>query len=282
MHAKVSYSDTACRLRTAAIALTAGLLLAAPGTLLADQPPLPLGLLFVPPGLGSADTAERPDSGLSVLNSLASAEAAPTALPQAVERPDPNSSQQLAQATSRNRDEPRGGRPLSPRVTAPVQVVRPGRGETVLSRERPDLDPLGLPIGGLQAFPSLTVEGQVNDNVFRDDGGEKADFITTIRPRVAVRSDWPVHALTFDLNGAIGIYADNSSENFEDVRVGTGGRFDIDSETYIGAGANFQQLHEDRGSPDDVNGREPTEYNVLTGNAELFRRFGPIAATPKT
>lgn len=281
-------------LRTALLGLSALAPLAIAAPLEAADRPLPLGLLFVPPGLGQdAGAAPKAEGALSVLDSLASSAAAPAEQPAAVASPAAAKQDAAEQASAKQdsgraqiavndavrRPDPAGGRRLSPRPTQLTQAQDPPRGETVLSRERPDFDPIGLRIGAFQAFPSLTVEEQFNDNVFRTDGNEKADLITTIRPRLAVRSDWSRHSLLFDIDGAIGLFYDNDSEDYEDARVGASGRLDIDSETYLAALGNFQQLHEDRGSPDDVSGREPTEFNVWTGGGELFRRFGPLSAT---
>ncbi len=164
----------------------------------------------------------------------------------------------------------------------PQQVAQardPERGETVLERPRPELDPIGQRVGRFLVYPSFTLAGEVDDNIFRDDSGTKTDFITKLRPRLRVRSDWSRHALTFEADADIGIYYDNNSENYEDARIGTAGRLDIDGDTFAAGGLNFQKLHEDRGSPDEAGGRNPTEFNVLTGNAELFRQFGRFNGT---
>ncbi len=160
-----------------------------------------------------------------------------------------------------------------------AQASDPERGETVLERARPELDPLGQRVGSFLVYPSFTAQGVVDDNIFRDDSDTKTDLIGRLRPGLRVRSDWSRHELIFNADADIGIYLDNTSENYEDARVGTAGRLDIDGNTFAGGGINFQKLHEDRGSPDDVGGRNPTEFFVLSGNAELFRQFGRFNGT---
>jgi len=129
---------------------------------------------------------------------------------------------------------------------------QPERGETVTNRPRPELDPLGVHAGGLFIYPRLGLQEFYNDNIFATDSNETDDFITLITPRVDVTSDWNKHA--FDLYGkaAIGRYADQTEEDFEDFSVGTNGRLDITQRAKLRAGVSYDRLHQGRGSPDDV------------------------------
>jgi len=128
----------------------------------------------------------------------------------------------------------------------------PERGETVTNRPRPELDPLGVHAGGLFIYPSLGLQEFYNDNVFATDGDETDDFITLISPRVDVRSDWTKHAFDLYAKAAIGRYADQTGEDFEDFSVGTNGRLDITQRANLRAGVSYDRLHEGRGSPDDI------------------------------
>ena len=51
------------------------------------------------------------------------------------------------------------------------------RGETVRTRQRPEVDALGIHMGGFYLFPSLRNSLSYNDNVFATDTGEKSDFL---------------------------------------------------------------------------------------------------------
>lgn len=147
---------------------------------------------------------------------------------------------------------------------------QPERGETVTNRPRPELDPLGLHAGGLFILPRLGLQEFYNDNIFATDGGETDDFITLISPRVDVTSDWTKHAFDLYAKAAIGRYADQTGEDFEDFSVGTNGRLDITQSANLRAGVSYDRLHEGRGSPDDVRGVEPTIFDV--GSAFLTYR----------
>ncbi|MBK8209463.1 MAG: outer membrane beta-barrel protein [Rhodospirillales bacterium] len=73
------------------------------------------------------------------------------------------------------------------------------RGETVATRARPELDPLGVRLGTFLVYPSIGLQGTWNDNVFAVNSTKdaKSDFVADITPGVAVESDWANHALNF-------------------------------------------------------------------------------------
>jgi hypothetical protein len=145
---------------------------------------------------------------------------------------------------------------------------RPERGETVTNRPRPELDRLGVRAGGLFIYPRLGLQEFYNDNIFATDGGEEDDFITLVSPRVDVASDWTKHAFDLYAKAAIGRYADQTDEDFEDFSVGTNGRLDITQRAKLRAGVSYDRLHEGRGSPDDIRRQggsppvEPTIFDV--------------------
>ncbi len=161
----------------------------------------------------------------------------------------------------------------------PRRRVDVPRGETVTSRSRPEFDPLGATMGSFLVLPSIVVEQRYDDNIFATDGDEEDDFITRILPRLNIRSDWSNHALNFESGAAIGRYWDNDDEDYEDYYAGASGRLDIRRSTQFRVRSRYEHLHEDRGSPDDVGGKDPTELDVSTLGAELFHDFGRLNGT---
>jgi hypothetical protein len=162
-------------------------------------------------------------------------------------------------------------------IVVPSRVINIPRGQTVLERSRPELDPLGVRAGGFIIFPSLSVGEEYNDNIFSTDTGTVDDFITRITPRVRVNSNWNNHALNFFTGGDIALHHDNSAEDYEDFNVGATGRLDIQRDSQIRARVEYQNLHVERGDPDDTGSSEPTEYDVYIGQLEGFRRFNRVS-----
>jgi hypothetical protein len=142
---------------------------------------------------------------------------------------------------------------------------RPERGETVRNRARPELDPLGIRRGAFIVLPGLDVREVYNDNIFSDDEDKIDDFITLVSPKLRARSNWRNHQLNLGASATIGRYATEPDENFEDFSVGLDRRLDITRRNQLRLGGSYNQLHEGRGSPDDVRGVEPTVFTVGLG-----------------
>jgi hypothetical protein len=157
-----------------------------------------------------------------------------------------------------------------------LPYLDPVRGETVESRQRPELDPLGIRLGSFVLHPELGIEEQYNSNIFATETDEEADFITSFTPRLLLRSDWRRHQVTLRVGADAGFYADNGSEDYVDYLAGVEGRLDITGDSYLAGSADYRHLHEDRGSPDDADGDEPTELDAALLAAAYVQRFGRI------
>ena len=141
------------------------------------------------------------------------------------------------------------------------------RPETVQTRARPSLDPLGVRFASFKFFPELTINEHYNDNIFATENDKISDFITLIKPQLIVKSDWNNHALTFRSAANIEQHFDNESENSEDFSFSGNGRLDILRNSRLTAGAGYARDHRRRSSPDDEDGLERTifhETNVFS------------------
>jgi len=157
-----------------------------------------------------------------------------------------------------------------------LQAQEIPRGETVRNRARPEVDPLGVRLGGFTLFPQLGLQPMFNDNIFAEEDNEVSDFITIIRPRAALESNWGNHALNFEGRAAIGRYLDNDNEDYDDFRLSADGRYDITRNSYTIAGLSYLQDHIPRGSSEDVNGETPTVYTSAGATAGYFQRFNRL------
>jgi hypothetical protein len=154
-----------------------------------------------------------------------------------------------------------------------VAHPRLDRGETVTNRQRPELDPLGMRAGSFLIYPRLGLQEAYNNNIFAAESDEQGDFITLVRPQLDVRSDWTNHAVDLHAGATIGRHADEMDEDFNDFSVGASGRLDITGRSNLRGDVSYNQLHEGRGSPDDVRrqgGSPPVEPTVFkVGSAFL-------------
>ncbi|MEK9968509.1 MAG: outer membrane beta-barrel protein [Ferrovibrio sp.] len=159
-------------------------------------------------------------------------------------------------------------------VQAPVDIER---GETVLSRRRPDYDPVGVRVGGFMLYPELGVQESYNSNVFATTSNEKSDFITAITPSLDLRSNWNNHALNLHADSSVVRYWDYDRENYTDYTLSADGRVDVLRDLRLFGGAGYQIRHEPRSSPDNQSGTEPTEYSVAATNLGVEKEFNRLS-----
>lgn len=151
------------------------------------------------------------------------------------------------------------------------------RTTTVLGRDRPELDPLGVRISGFVMSPSLGLEVERNDNIFATQGNKRDDLITTINPAVRISSDWNQHYLAFSGSSDIVRYASNGAEDHETYDLSLEGRVDIRNDTHLKAKAAYGLGSEERASVDDVGGRTPTEFDVSQIEASIAHKFNRVS-----
>ena len=144
-------------------------------------------------------------------------------------------------------------------------------------RPRPDYDPLGIRAGGFLIFPSVTVDGEYNDNIFASDD-EESDFIFTFSPQIDVRSNFLGTASTGQWDRRRK-YVDNTDENFWDYGTELAGRLDITRRNRLIGGLNYAHGHDDRDDPEDPGAEvvdEPVEFDEFGGTLGFeqdFNRF---------
>ncbi len=160
--------------------------------------------------------------------------------------------------------------PLVPAAPqAPALPDQPSvRGQTVTERARPEVEALGVPVGNFFFFPRLEVGEFFNDNIFATSSNRVSDFITVIAPAFDLKSDFTNHALNVSGGAAIGQYARNPSQNFNDAYGAVNGRIDVDRLHQLYGGARVDHLHEPLTSPDAPgDAAQPVKYLQFSGLA---------------
>ncbi|HEY9090098.1 outer membrane beta-barrel protein [Parasphingorhabdus sp.] len=119
---------------------------------------------------------------------------------------------------------------------------------------------------------------EYNDNIYATRNDEVDDILITFRPGASFSWGDQKNRITFSGSGAIGRYIDNETENYDDWQVGMNGRAQLSSDITLVAGGDYQWDHENRASPEAVNGIEPTQYERAYGFAGLLLQAKPITA----
>jgi len=142
--------------------------------------------------------------------------------------------------------------PVGPAQPAP-ETLAPQRAQTVTDRQRPLFDPLGVRIEEFFLYPRLELDESWNDNIFATSSGTKSDFITDLKPRVDLVSNFGAHSFNVSAGADIGWYATHTNQNYQDAFGSTSGRYDIDQGQHIFGAAEIDRLHVPFTSPNFPN-----------------------------
>lgn len=108
----------------------------------------------------------------------------------------------------------------------------------------------GYQLGDFIFKPELGFTGVYDDNIFVTRTDKQSDRILIFSPAMNISSDWEKHELELFASADIGRYEDYDTEDYDDFRLGTSGRFDLSEKDNLFAGLNYSEAHESRASPD--------------------------------
>lgn len=158
-------------------------------------------------------------------------------------------------------------------------VVRPtggGRGVTVMTRPRPDFDPIGIPVGAFTLRPQLTAGIGYDGNVYTQPGGVD-DIFGLLRGAADLRSNWNRHTVSVGGYVSERAYASKTSESGLTYRAQAQGTLDIDRTT----GIDFEMSHEHDflqrgGTTELITTERPVRFNVTDSGLTLRKQFGRL------
>jgi hypothetical protein len=167
-------------------------------------------------------------------------------------------------------------------AAAQSEKARAQQQETVSSRPRPEYDALGLRAEGFYFYPRWTQTEMFDDNIFATPSGGKSDLISIFSPGFQVRSDFNQHALSFGARADIGKYMISPTENYDDWALFGDSRIDVSRDIGLVGSLTFAHRHEDRGSPDAVNGKTPTTFYALAPSLGGYWQLGRFSVRTET
>ena len=151
-----------------------------------------------------------------------------------------------------------------------------GRNAGVAERARPDFDPLGIRASSFLVYPSLSVLGTFNDNVFATDADTSSDFVTTVQPEVQVSSDWSRHALNGRAYARFNRYLDNETLNATTWGFSAAGDLDLASRGAATGNLLFQREVQPRTDPENPGGTEPSLFDRSKAALSYGRNFNRL------
>jgi len=134
--------------------------------------------------------------------------------------------------------------------------------------------PKGVDLGQFLFLPKLELDETYNTNLFATQTDKRSDFVTVIRPELKLRSRFKEHALNLSLLAEQYLHKRYNSDNRTDLQFDVDGRYDFSSETQATYFGQLFSRHEDRGSPDDVRGLEPTPISGFVNRGGFKHQFG--------
>jgi hypothetical protein len=160
-----------------------------------------------------------------------------------------------------------------------LQADDTGVRDTVATRARPEVDPLGAHVGGFAMYPKVSFSYLHDDNVLINSGsgGKEGSFVSQTSPEVAVRSNWSEHALNLLANATLARFADFPNENYNDWLISADGRLDPTPDIQFAGGGSVRKGHILRTSPENTSSLdEPITYDdkiVFVRYAHAFGHF---------
>ncbi len=167
-------------------------------------------------------------------------------------------------------------RELSSFAATDVRIMPPLPTDTIgnAPRQAPEVGGPGYKLGSFTVYPEVQAGLFYDSNIYDTRTGAIAGKVGSISPRIAIKSNWNRNALYAEAGTDLTGYLTNGSENTADWHTLVEGRIDVDRNTRILLGASALMEHEDRASPDAVEGLTPTPYWEQNGYAGVVHRFG--------
>ncbi len=135
----------------------------------------------------------------------------------------------------------------------------------------------GYRAGPFMIYPDIQASTFFDDNIYATRTARKSDIIGTISPSIAVQSEGPHKSLYAEAQVDLTGYMHHPHENTVDWHAGLEGRIDATDTTRLLLGAQVLQSHEDRASPDAVNGLTPTPYTEFHTYGGVQQRVGDFS-----
>ncbi|MDE2333823.1 MAG: outer membrane beta-barrel protein [Rhodospirillales bacterium] len=138
----------------------------------------------------------------------------------------------------------------------------------------PEVGGRGFDVGSFTIYPEVHAGGFYDSNIYATNTAAKSDWVGTLSPSVAVQSNWDRNSLYAEAGTDLTGYVHHGSENTADWHTQLEGQIDLSKNTHILLGGILLQEHEDRASPDTVEGTTPTLYHEMNAYGGVVHRIG--------
>jgi hypothetical protein len=138
--------------------------------------------------------------------------------------------------------------PSSTEYDAKTDFYGRGKNTSVLERQRPDYEALGIQQGGMTIYPTVEVGATYDDNVFATSNHTKSDEYLLVKPSIVAESNWGRHGLRLSAELDNEDYSRFTTENELGYHLHADGRIDVHGESTINMGLLADRQYEARGN----------------------------------
>lgn len=133
-------------------------------------------------------------------------------------------------------------------------------------------------VGPFDLDAGLEVGVGYDDNLFSTEHDKRGDAFLLFVPSLSLDLEREGYAFNLGAEAEIARYAEETSENYFDALVTAEGRVDLTDVTRLFGGADYAWEHEERASPEGVDGVEPTRYTRAGAFGGIAHDFGDLDA----
>lgn len=160
-------------------------------------------------------------------------------------------------------------------IVVPAGVQKPGT--RVGQARQADLGGPGYRVGSFTIYPDIQAATVFDSNIYATRTQRRSDVLATVSPQIRVESNWDRNSLTAVVQTDLTGYSRSPHENSVDWNAAVEGRIDATATTQVLLGGTAISSHEDRSSPDAVDGYSPTPYMETNGYAGVIQRVGDFS-----
>ena len=150
----------------------------------------------------------------------------------------------------------------------------------VKTRQHPGYEAVGIRAGSWMYYPSMTLAGLYDSNVFLSNVNKRSDMALLVAPTLRAHTLWERHEVDLQLSGRSYFYRENPGLDQNNASLTGRGRFDIAHDRAILTRFEAAHLNIDVGTLTSPAGAvEPTPYNLLSGDVAYRQEFNRLTAS---
>jgi len=164
--------------------------------------------------------------------------------------------------------------PAASQAQSPNQKPSIDYAQSVAERPIETYGSSSVRLGSWLLIPNLEIAETYDSNIYATQSNVVDDFITVIKPRARLTSDWSVHQVQLEVGGNFGLYNKHKDENYNDYYVRNSNRLEIVRGTDLILGALYRHAVEPRTSSNNIYAAaEPVSYDLVSGNLGIERNL---------